>query len=141
VIPLPAGGRCVAERDIIEQNYAAWEITGPPEIRDVDPRGGYFNPWASPQPDKTPVKEPPGNKPPAEKEPPRKEPPVREPTQIGVRLEHEPLDELERFLVLLFLRRYVTQLRAAQASSSNVRCCTTTPQTGCRVVGDVSFRP
>ena len=58
---------------------------------------------------KATVKEPPGNKPPPEKDPPTKEPPIKEPKQIGASCEHEPqLDDLERFLVLLFLRRYVT---------------------------------
>ena len=101
--------RYVAKREEIAERYAEWEITGPPEIRDVDLRAGYFNPWAAPRPDETPVKEPPGNKPPPEKDPPSKQPPVKEPKQIAVSLEQEPqLDELEQFLMLLFLRRYVT---------------------------------
>ena len=101
--------RYVAKREEIAERYAEWEITGPPEIREVDLYAAYFNPWAAPQPDKTPVNEPPGNKPPAEKDPPSKKPPVKEPKQIAAQCESDPqLDELERFLVLLFLRRYVT---------------------------------
>jgi hypothetical protein len=49
------------------------------------------------------------NKPLAEKDPSAKEP--NEPKQIGAQCEQErQLDEFERFLVLLFLRRYVTYL-------------------------------
>ena len=100
-----------------------WEIIGPPELRDVDLGAGYFNPWAAPRPDETPAKEPPGNKPPPEKEPPSKKPPVKEPKQISAPREREPeLDEFERFLVLLFLRRYVTycarRARFAQMSGA-----------------------
>ncbi len=36
--------RYVAERHEIAARYAEWEIIGPPEIRDVDPNVGYFNP-------------------------------------------------------------------------------------------------
>jgi len=56
------------------------------------------------------VKEPPENKPPAaEKDPPTKKPPVKERKQISAHLEqHRQIDDLERFLVLLLLRRYVT---------------------------------
>lgn len=48
---------------------------------DVLQRRSTFSRWADPQPNKAPVKEPPGNKPPAEKDPPSKEPPVKEPKQ------------------------------------------------------------
>ena len=48
---------------------------------DVLQRRSTFSPSANPQPNKAPVKEPPGNKPPAEKDPPSKEPPVKEPKQ------------------------------------------------------------
>ena len=67
------------------------------------------------------VKEPPGNKPPAEKDPPPKQPPVKEPKQIGAQCEQEPhLDGIERFLVLLFLRRYVTYcMRRARYAQMN----------------------
>jgi len=101
--------RYVAKRHVIAEQYKEWEITGPPEIRDVDPNEDYFNPWRNPRVGKAPVNEPPLNKPPAEKDPPPKAPPVKEPKQIGAPYEHEPqLDEIERFFVLLFLRRYVT---------------------------------
>ena len=71
--------RYVAERHVIESSYEKWEITGPPEIRS---RGGHydsFNPFRKPTAQLSPVEEP---------------PPIE--------------DQLERFLVLLFLRRYVT---------------------------------
>jgi hypothetical protein len=80
----------LATRQEIAKASAEWEIIGPPEIRDVDPHPGYFNPWANPQPDKTPVKEPPGDKPPAEKDPPSKEPPVKEPKQIVMQVDRHP---------------------------------------------------
>ena len=102
--------RYVAERHEIEARHAPgeWEIIGRP-IREIDDHCAYFSPWANPRPNDAPVKEPPGNKPPPEKDPPAKEPPVKEPKQIGAQCEHEPqLDAVERFLVLLFLRRYVT---------------------------------
>ncbi len=36
--------RYVAERHVIAQRYAEFEIIGPPEIREVDPDARYFNP-------------------------------------------------------------------------------------------------
>jgi hypothetical protein len=36
--------RYVAELHEIKARYAEWEITGPPEIRDVDPGARYFTP-------------------------------------------------------------------------------------------------
>ena len=48
---------------------------------DLLQRRSNFSPSANPQPNKAPVKEPPGNKPPPEKDPPSKEPPVKEPKQ------------------------------------------------------------
>ena len=81
---------------------------GGPEIRIVDRHQGYFNPWTNPQANKARVKEPPGNEPPPQHDPSSKKPPVNE-AQIGAQCEQEPqLDEIDRFLVLLFFRRYVT---------------------------------
>ena len=37
--------RYVAERHVIAERFAEWEIIGPPEIRDVDPHATYFSPW------------------------------------------------------------------------------------------------
>lgn len=37
--------RYVAERHEIAARHTEWEITGPPEIRDVDPNERYFTPW------------------------------------------------------------------------------------------------
>jgi len=51
---------------------------------------------------------PPVEEPPPDKEPPDREPPDNEPPDALV-AEPPPIeDQLERFLVLLFLRRYVT---------------------------------
>jgi hypothetical protein len=102
--------RYVAEKHEIEARHAPgeWEIIGPPEIRDVEPHAGYFNPWSNPRAGKPPVKDPPPKQPPA-KEPPAKEPPVKEPApQMNPHCEQPPaIDPLERFLASLFLRRYV----------------------------------
>ena len=76
--------RYVAELHVIAERYAQWEIIGPPEIRiDV---GGSFNPFRRPTMYVAHV-------------PTNEHPPVEQ-SSID--------DELERFLVLLFLRRYVT---------------------------------
>lgn len=89
--------RYLAERDIIAERYTEWEIIGPPEIRSR----GYatmFSPWKeSPNPSAhlPPVEEPPPDHGPTPDPPPAEEPPPIE-------------DQLERFLVLLFLRRYIT---------------------------------
>jgi hypothetical protein len=70
--------RYVAERHVIAERYKEWEIIGPPEIRG-DPDDGYFRPYP------LPAQKPIGN------------------------VQREPgLNEDERYLVLLFLRRYVT---------------------------------
>jgi hypothetical protein len=89
--------RYLAERRVIAERYAEWEITGPPELR---PRGyaTTFRPWREP-PNRSahlpPVEEPPPDHGPTPDPAPTEEPPPIE-------------DQLERFLVLLFLRRYVT---------------------------------
>lgn len=71
--------RYKATRDEIAARYAEWEITGPPEVRESS-GGAYFNPART----------------------------LRA-TELLEGLEREPqLSEGERFLVLLFLRRYVT---------------------------------
>jgi hypothetical protein len=77
--------RYVAERHVIAERYAEWEITGAGEVRlDV---GGSFNPF--------------------------RRPPSMHSAHLPV-IEQRPVeqssidDALERFLVLLFLRRYVT---------------------------------
>ena len=93
----------MVERHVIASRYEKWEITGPPEIRSGDPT--IFNPWAklAPRPAQVPVKEPPPDEDPPAKEPPAKEPTVKEPPP----LDPPTLQELERFLVVVFLRRYV----------------------------------
>jgi hypothetical protein len=40
--------RYVAEKHEIAARYTEWEIIGPPEIRDVHPHAGYFNPFRRP---------------------------------------------------------------------------------------------
>jgi len=71
--------RYVAERHEIVARYKEWEIAGPPEIRgDPDGSMGYFRPY----------------------------PPT---VSAAANVERYPgLDGVERFLVLVFLRRYVT---------------------------------
>jgi hypothetical protein len=96
-----ARARYVAELHEIAARYDRWEIIGPPEIRSGDPT--MFSPWSNlPPRAHLPVEEPPAEEPtpqsPPDNEPP--DPPVEEPPRIE--------DRLERFLVLLFLRRYVT---------------------------------
>jgi hypothetical protein len=95
----------VAELHVIAERYAQWEIIGPPEIR-TGSSAGSFNPFRPPVEHLPPVEEPQPEKEPPEREPPDNEPhnpPVEEPTvEDGLVLE-----ETERFLLLLFLRRYV----------------------------------
>jgi hypothetical protein len=77
----------VAELHEIAERYAECEITGPAEIRSRC-NSASFNPYRrAPADHLPPVEEPPP-------EPPIEEPPIE--------------DELEHFLVRLFLRRYVT---------------------------------
>jgi len=75
-----ARARYKAERDVIAERYAVWEITGPPEERESVDNPAYFNPGGP-----RPVVPPSGE------------------------LDCAPaLSETERHLVLLFLRRYIT---------------------------------
>src|SRR5437879_934560 len=89
--------RYVAERDEIESRFAQWEIIGPPEIRSGGV--GMFNPWSK-LPPRPAAHLPPVEEPPPDHGPTPDPPPVEQPPPIE--------DQLERFLVLLFLRRYVT---------------------------------
>ena len=87
--------RYVAERHEIESRYAQWEIIGPPEIRmRGDPSRDTFNPFRRPSAHLPPDEETPPDHGPTPDPPPTEEPPPIE-------------DEIERFLVLLFLGRYV----------------------------------
>jgi len=84
--------RYVAERHEIAARHAPgeWEIIGPPEIRDVDAHAQHFHPYRLLE----------------HAELMRLQEPA---PQINPHLERPPaIDELERFLVTLFLRRYVT---------------------------------
>ena len=88
--------RYLAERHEIEARYTQWEIIGPPELR----ARGYaamFSPWGR-SPDRAHL--PPVEDPPPDHGPTPDPPPVEQPPPVE--------DQLERFLVLLFLRRYVT---------------------------------
>jgi hypothetical protein len=89
----------------LQQRYAEFEIIGEPEVRNVDPDARY-NPQLAATPGKhRPVKDAPKNPPPVpQKDPPKRHPPVKEPP------DEDPatLDGLERFLLLVFLRRYIT---------------------------------
>ena len=77
-----------AERQEIAARYAEWEITGPAEIRDVDPDARYFTPHGNAMMD-------------AELRLFSERPPELLATPPAI-------DGLERFLLLVFLRRYVT---------------------------------
>jgi len=85
-----AKARYRAERHEIAARYQEWEITGPPEIRDVDPNARYFTPWkVVPHAELMRMEE----------LPPEMQPHLAMPPGT---------DELEAFLAKLFLRRYVT---------------------------------
>ena len=87
--------RYVAERHEIAARYEQWEITGPPEIRSRD--APMFS---------TPAPRPAAHRPPAEDDPPPDHGPTPDPAPVE---QPPPLeDQVERFLALLFLRRYVT---------------------------------
>jgi hypothetical protein len=81
-----------AERHVIAERYrnTEWEITGPPEIRNVDPQARYFSPWrVMPHAEVMRMFEP--------------------PLQINPHLAKPPaMDAPELFLAALFLRRYIT---------------------------------
>ena len=103
--------RYVAELHEIAARHERWEIVGRPEIRS---RGSVMFSPSSKLPPRThlpveePENEPPGNEPPETdlpvKEAPANDPPVKEPPLE----EPSALDGLERFLLLVFLLRYVT---------------------------------
>ena len=91
--------RYLAERNQIEARYEKWEIIGEPEIR----RRGYtmmFSPSAALKPLKRSAHLPPVEEPPPDHGPTPDPPPVEQPPPIE--------DQVERFLVLVFLRRYIT---------------------------------
>jgi hypothetical protein len=73
--------RYVATRDEIAARYSEWQITGPAEVRSVG--GGSFNPFGRPTAAELMRSD---------------DPPVV--------ADVATLDAIERFLVLLFLRRY-----------------------------------
>jgi hypothetical protein len=80
--------RYVATREDIEARYAEWEIVGQPEIREAG-RTGYFSPYRLI----------------SNAELKRLEEPR---AQLNPHLEQPPaIDDVERFLVSLFLRRYM----------------------------------
>ena len=88
--------RYVAERHVMEGRYEQWEIIGPPEIRRRgDPTRDSFNPFR-----RAAAHLPPAEDPPPDHGPTPDPPPVEQPPPVE--------DQLERFLVLLFLRRYIT---------------------------------
>jgi len=87
--------RYVAELHVIAERYAQWEIIGPPEIRSGS--ATMFTPWSTSAPA--------AHLPPAEEPPPHHGPmpdpaPIEQPPPVE--------DRLERFLVILSLRRYIT---------------------------------
>ncbi len=82
--------RYVAELHEIETRHAQWRLTGPPEVRELGSSGRYFTPYPLvAHADLKRLSEPP-------------------PT-LNPHLEQPPaIDVVERYLVALFLRRYVT---------------------------------
>ena len=107
--------RHVATREDIAARYAEREIAGQAEIRDVDSKARCFTPHRILMArSHLPAGEPPQNEPPQpEKEPP-KDPPVKDPPKLDPPVEEPPsedpatLSNVERFLLAVFLRRYVT---------------------------------
>ena len=77
-----------AEQQEIAARYSEWEITGLAEIRDVDPDARHFTPHGNAMMD-------------AELRRFSERPPEMLATPLAI-------DGLERFLLLVFLRRYVT---------------------------------
>ena len=102
--------RYVATKEEIAARHEQWEIVGAPELRTANATMFGLPPIFAPRPSQTPVKEPPPKdtppKTPPIKEPPTKEPPVNEPPATPTS-DPPALDDLERLLVLLFLRRYI----------------------------------
>ena len=90
--------RYVAELHVIAERYTKWEITGPPEIRSGAPVV-MFSPSAALKPLSRSIRGhlPPVEEPPPDHGPTPDPPPVEQPPPIE--------DQLERFLVLVFLRR------------------------------------
>jgi len=82
--------RYVAELHEIEARHAEWQLIGPPEIREPGSRRRYFHPYPLvPHDEMKRLSE----------TPPQIDPHLERPAAI---------DAVERFLVALFLRRYVT---------------------------------
>jgi hypothetical protein len=86
--------RYVAELNVIAVRYAQWEIARPPEILSGAPVV-MFSPWSKLVP-RPVAHRPPDEEPPPDHGPTPDPPPVEQPPPIE--------DQLERFLVLLFLR-------------------------------------
>ena len=89
-----------AEWREIEKRYVEFEIAGPPEIRDVDPEARYFSPHASFKAMMS-----------AELKRHGERPPELQPA----------IDAAEAFLVLTFLRRYVTYCARRRRFAANER--------------------
>jgi hypothetical protein len=82
--------RYVAELHEIETRHAEWRLIGPPEVREPGSRRRYFHPY--PLVSHEQMKQ-------LSEAPPQIDPHLERPAAI---------DAAERFLVALFLRRYVT---------------------------------
>jgi hypothetical protein len=108
--------RYVASREEISARHAPgeWEIVGPPEFRDVEPERRHFHPYrVMAHAELTRLQE--------------------LAPQINPHLEQPPaIDAFERFLVALFLRRYVTycarrrrfsQMQSAAALHREIVAC------------------
>ena len=109
--------RYKAERHEIAERYPqGWEITGEPMVIGGNPDGQMFSPFRNPSArSHLPAGEPPQNDPPRPENEPGKDPPVKEPPTPEPPVEEPPsedpatLSDLERFLLAVFVRRYITQ--------------------------------
>jgi hypothetical protein len=95
-------------RTSFAERYAQWKIVGPPETTIGRPVM-KFSPWSK-LPPRPAAHRPPDDEPPPDHGPTPDPPPVEQPPPIE--------DLLERFLVLLFLRRYVAYCERRQRWSA-----------------------
>jgi hypothetical protein len=107
--------RYVAERHEIAERFTEFEILGPAEVRDVDTDARAFTLHRILMArSHLPAGEPPQNEPPQPEQEPGKDPPVKEPPETEPPVREPPSEEpgtlegVERILLLVFLRRYVT---------------------------------
>ena len=107
--------RYLAERSEIAARYAEWETTGQAANLDVDAGARAFSPHRNlATRSHLPVEEPPPRDPPRPEKEPGEDPPLKEPPETDPPVKEPPsegpatLERVERMLLLVFLRRYVT---------------------------------